>query len=27
MTLDVAADKLSPALINRYLEIKGRGKL
>lgn len=27
MTLDVSADQLSPALINRYLEIKARARL
>lgn len=27
MTLDVSADELSPALINRYLEIKAQGRL
>jgi uncharacterized protein (DUF58 family) len=27
LTLDVPADSLSPALINRYLEIKAQGRL
>ena len=27
LTVDTPADKLSPSLINRYLEIKGRGRL
>jgi hypothetical protein len=27
LTLDVTGDSLSPSLINRYLEIKARGRL
>ncbi|HYP21366.1 MAG TPA: DUF58 domain-containing protein, partial [Chloroflexia bacterium] len=27
LTIDVPADKLTPAVVNKYLELKARGKL